>query len=87
MDRCPLCRATLNGADTCRRCRAELGSARRAEENARALVGSALHLLADNDTAGAAPLLRRALQLHATPDVGALLRLVASQGPSVVSSP
>src|SRR4051812_41305790 len=31
MERCPICRATLNGADTCRRCRAELGSVIRVE--------------------------------------------------------
>jgi len=76
MDRCPLCRAMLNGADTCRRCRAELRSAQQVERDAQALVGAALHRLAHDDTEAAGPLLRRALALHATPDALALWRLV-----------
>src|SRR3954471_17760184 len=39
MERCPLCRAMLHGADTCRRCRAELSSAQRVARESRRLVG------------------------------------------------
>ena len=42
MDRCPLCRAMLNGADTCRRCRAELQTAQRVERTSQALAGAAI---------------------------------------------
>ena len=75
MDRCPLCRAMLNGGDTCRRCRAELQSAQRVERASRALAGAAIHRLALGDDGQADRLLRRAFFLHATPDVLALLRL------------
>ncbi len=77
MDRCPLCRATLNGADTCRRCRAELGSAQRVERLAQGLIGAAMLRLASEDAPAAQPLLRRALALHATPAARALRRLAA----------
>jgi hypothetical protein len=76
MDRCPLCRAMLNGADTCRRCRAELQTAQRAERASQALVGAAIHCLARDDAEAAERLLRRAVALHATPEVRTLWRLV-----------
>ena len=78
MDRCPLCRATLNGADTCRRCRAELGTAQRVEREGQALLDAAIHRLSLGDVAAASQLLRSALALHATPEVRALSRLVAN---------
>ena len=76
MERCPLCRAVLNGADTCRRCRAELGTAQRVEREARALAGRAMQFLALGDVAAAGGLLRRALALHATPELRALWALI-----------
>ena len=78
MDRCPLCRATLNGADTCRRCRAELGAAQRAEREGQALLGAAVMSLVLGAAGDAAELLQRAQALHATPEVRALSRLVAN---------
>jgi len=78
VDRCPLCRATLNGADTCRRCRAELGAAQRAEREGQALLGAAVMSLVLDDAGDAAELLRRARLLHATPEVRALSQLVAN---------
>jgi hypothetical protein len=78
MERCPLCRATLNGAETCRRCRAELHSAIRAAQEGRRLAGAAMHCLSRDDAATAAHLLRRALAVHAAPDVRALSRLVVA---------
>jgi hypothetical protein len=76
MDRCPLCRARLHGAATCRRCRAELGTAQRVAGEAAALLGAAMHRLAHGEVAAATPLLRRAAALHATPEARALLRLL-----------
>ena len=78
MDRCPLCRAMLNGAETCRRCRAELGTAQQVERTSQALVGAAVHCMALDDAEAAKPLLRRALVLHATPEAGALWKLVTT---------
>jgi hypothetical protein len=57
MERCPLCRATLNGAETCRRCRAELHSAIRVAHEGRRLVGAAIHYLSRDDAGTAAQLL------------------------------
>ena len=78
MERCPLCRAALHGADTCRRCRADLRTAQEVERGGQALVGAAIHRLALDDGEIAERLLRRALTLHATPEVRALLRLVTA---------
>jgi hypothetical protein len=78
MDRCPLCRAMLNGAETCRRCRAELGTAQQMERTSQALVGAAIHRMALDDAEAALPLLQRALALHATPEAGALWKLVTT---------
>jgi hypothetical protein len=78
MERCPLCRATLAGADTCRRCKAELQTVRRVERESRALVGAAMFRLSLGDTVASRRLLRLALGLHATPEVRALWQLVAA---------
>ena len=78
MDRCPLCRAGLNGAETCRRCRAELRMAQRAEREGQALVGSAMHCLSLDDADTAQQLLRRALMLHAAPETMALWQIVVA---------
>jgi hypothetical protein len=77
MERCPLCRAMLNGADTCRRCTAELGTVRRMDRESQALAGAAMYRLALGDAAASRRLLRRALDLHATPEIRALWGLVA----------
>jgi hypothetical protein len=81
MERCPLCHAMLHGADTCRRCRAELASAQRAARESRRLVGAAISQLMQDDAAAAARLLQRALALHATPEARSLWHLaqVSSQ--------
>jgi hypothetical protein len=76
MERCPLCRATLNGAETCRRCRAELQSVQRVEREGQVLVDAAVHALSLDDLMTAERLLRRALTLHAAPDASALWQLV-----------
>jgi len=74
MERCPICRARLNETTTCRRCRAELGSAQAAEALARRLEGRAMHRLAIGDDDAAARLLRRSLRLHASPQARDLAR-------------
>jgi hypothetical protein len=60
MERCPLCRAALNGAETCRRCRAELQSVKRVEREGEVLLEAAIHRLAVDDFVTAERLLRRA---------------------------
>jgi len=69
MTNCPICRAHLGGADTCRRCRAELAAVKDVERRGRELAGKAMRRLASGDAAGALLLLRRALVVHATPEV------------------
>ena len=59
MDRCPICRATLNGAETCRRCRAELGSVIRTERMAEQLRTMAMHRFMSGDPDAADRLLKR----------------------------
>jgi len=78
---CPICRALLNGAETCRRCRAELKEVQALERQGRELAGAAMHLLALGDTLGAMRLLRRACVVHATPEVRLLSRMVAAASP------
>jgi len=77
VDRCPLCRAGLNGAETCRRCRAELQLAQQVEREGQALVNAAMHCLSLDDADTAEQLLRRALVLHAAPETLALWQIVA----------
>src|ERR1700737_3921933 len=78
MERCPLCRAALHGADTCRRGRADLRTAQEVERDGQALVGGAIPPLGLDNAEMTERLLRRALTLHATPEVRALLRLVTA---------
>ncbi len=87
MERCPLCRAALNGAETCRRCRAELQAAQLAEREGSALVDAAIHHLALGHADTAERLLRRALLLHAAPQTRALWRLAVSAIGSVARDP
>ena len=78
MERCPLCRAALNGADTCRRCRAELQVVQRVERAGSRLVDVAIHHLALDAAATAERLLHRALVLHEAPQTRALWRPAVS---------
>jgi hypothetical protein len=75
MERCPICRASLNGAETCRRCRAELGSVLRTDREARQLLATAMHRLVSGDPDAADRLLARSLLLHRTPEALALRKL------------
>jgi hypothetical protein len=78
VERCPLCRATLAGAPTCRRCRAELQSAQRVERQAQALVDVAVHSLSLDDFDSARRMLQRALALHATKETRVLWQAVGA---------
>jgi len=86
MERCPICCAALTGAQTCRRCRAELGSVVTAERTAQRLEGQAMQRLAAGDRDGAARLLRRSLLLHRTPAALALYDVVAGREEQRASS-
>jgi hypothetical protein len=79
VEACPVCRASLNGASTCRRCRAELQKVQEVERRGQALVGAAMLSLVEGDLAVAEELLDRAHAVHATPAVRVLRRLVTEQ--------
>ena len=81
MMQCPICRALLKGAETCRRCRAELKQVQNVERQGRELTGTAMHLLALGNTLEAQRRLRRACAVHSTPEVRALLMIVTTAGP------
>ena len=78
MEICPICRANLNGASACRRCRADLQKVQEIEQLGQALAGTAMLSLTVGDLAAAKQWLRRARAIHATPGVRALEGLVAS---------
>jgi hypothetical protein len=62
----------LNGAETCRRCKAELGSVQRVECESRMLAGRAMYRLALGEATEARRLLQLAVGLHATPEIRTL---------------
>ena len=78
MQHCPICRALLNGAASCRRCRAELKEVIAAERRARELAGAAMHRLALGDASKAVRLLRRACANQAAPELRILLHRLTS---------
>lgn len=78
MMHCPICRAALNGADTCRRCRTELKPVQALERRGRVLLDAAMHSLALGDTAAAMRFLRRARVVHATHEVRLLSTIMAN---------
>jgi hypothetical protein len=88
LDQCPICRARLDGAGPCRRCRAELGAIRRIANESAALAGAGLHRLAAGDRAAALRLIRRARVLRAAPDLAWILSaLGGGEGPAGVAIP
>ena len=76
MESCPICRARLNGATVCRRCRADLEKVQAVEQHGRALTIAALKSLVEGDFDAAAQWLDRARMVHATPAVRALSDLM-----------
>ena len=53
-----MCRASLNGASTCRRCRADLQKVQEIERRGQALAGAAMLALAEGDLAAGDTLAR-----------------------------
>jgi hypothetical protein len=82
MDACPVCRATLNGASTCRRCRTDLRQVQEIEHRGQSLAGAAMLCLAEGDVAAAARWLGRARAVHAVPAVRILRGLMARPQPA-----
>ena len=82
MQACPICRASLNGASICRRCRADLGKVQEIELRGRALAVTGLRALVEGDAGDAARWIGRARLVHATPAVRALERLMKITKPS-----
>ncbi len=80
MQACPICRASLNGASVCRRCRAELGKVLEIEQRGRMLAGTAMRMLVEGDARSAVRWLGRARSVHATPTVRTLERLALVAG-------
>ena len=77
LDQCPICRARLDGAGPCRRCRAELDSVRRIADESAALAGAGLHQLAAGDHVAALHLIRRAKVLRTASDLAWILSALA----------
>ena len=77
LDQCPICRARLDGAGPCRRCRADLDSVRRVADESAALAGVGLHRLAVGDRAAALRLIRRARVLRTASDLAWILSALA----------
>jgi hypothetical protein len=77
METCPVCRASLHGASTCRRCRADLSKVQGIERRGQRLAGVAMLALTEGDMAAAAHWLTRARMVHATPAVQTLARQLA----------
>lgn len=73
MERCPTCRARLDGAEQCRRCGLELTVLRAVDRASDAAIGRAIGRLADGDQAGAIRNLEQARRLSGDPLVPVLL--------------
>lgn len=76
MDACPICRAKLNGATTCRRCRADLVKVQEVEQHGQMLAVAAIRALVSGDAEGAIDWIDRARAVHASPTVRRLRALV-----------
>lgn len=73
LERCPNCRARLDGTAHCRRCGLELELLRRVERARETAIACALRRLAVDDQAGAIAALSAARRLKADPIIDALL--------------
>jgi predicted amidophosphoribosyltransferase len=73
MDRCPNCRARLDGSDQCRRCGLELKLLQAADRAGDVALARAIRRLAEDDRAGAIRELKQARALSGGAFVSALL--------------
>lgn len=78
MDRCPNCRARLDGSEHCRRCGLELSLLQAVDQASQAAIARAVHRLADGDPSGAIRALEQARFLSGDPLAAALLAFVHS---------
>ncbi|MCG6895507.1 MAG: hypothetical protein LJE60_00130 [Thiocapsa sp.] len=78
MDRCPNCRAHLDGSETCRRCGLELGLLQAVDQASQAAIARAIRRLADGDRAGAIRTLEQARFLSGDPLATTLLAFAHS---------
>ncbi len=79
MERCPTCRARLDGSDQCRRCGLELTLLQAVEQAGDAVIARAIDRLADGDQAGAVRDLEQARRLSGDPLVPVLLAFARTQ--------
>jgi hypothetical protein len=84
MDRCPNCRARLDGAAQCRRCGLELNLLQAADRAGDAALARAIRRLADGDVPGAVRDLERARALSGDPLVPLLLAFARAQSCSEI---
>jgi hypothetical protein len=80
MQACPICRASLNGASVCRRCRAELGKVQKIEQRGRMLAITAMRMLVEGDAGSAVRWIERARFVHVTPAVETFEQLMTAAG-------
>ncbi len=81
MERCPNCRARVNGAPECRRCGMDLRLLQATEHAANTFLQRALLHLAQGNHAAARTDLKNAQHLHRNPLVDRLLQARPGQGP------
>jgi hypothetical protein len=74
--RCPACRARLGDAEVCSRCGTDFSTARRAERQAQALAGLAVHQLVLGQTPQAAATAQAAVALAHSPLAHAVSRMI-----------
>ena len=86
MERCPNCRARLDGTQTCRRCGMDLAALMEVDEAAEHLMQLGASHLAAGNAAAARAALTRSLALRREPLVQTLLgfaRTLAGEGPEI----
>lgn len=86
MERCPNCRARLDGAETCRRCGMELGLLRATEQAAEAWLCRAIGHLTRNEPGLAQQALHRVLALRPDPLADSLLGFLRANATLAASS-
>jgi hypothetical protein len=76
MEYCPICRARLNAAPVCRRCKAELAHAQAIEEKGKNIYGMAILQLLEGNIDTAISLLRRTYFLCRTDETVELCKSI-----------
>jgi hypothetical protein len=87
MDRCPNCRARLDGSEHCRRCGMELGLLLAADDASQRAIARAIRRLAAGDQGGAIQGLEQARALSADGLVTVLLAFARSSPDAELRTP